>query len=299
MPASAAVLSTVDTAPDVALRPIGVGDSQRVGQFLNSHLNGRVSAADWAAAMTPPWQVEAPNHGYMLVAGGEVVGVQLAFYSERQTPSGPERFCNVAAFCVLEHYRMHSLRLLRAVLSQSGYSFTDLSPSGSVRPLNLRLGFLPLDTATALVPNIVWPLWPTGTRLVADPAAIEAMLRDSDLVLYRDHLGARAAHQLVLARGDRHCHVIFRRDRRKNLPLFATLLHVSDAELFRRAGGQFFRHLLLRHGIPFTLAELRVVKHRPMPSLLLRAHRPKMFRSNRLPAQAIDYLYSELTCVAW
>jgi hypothetical protein len=48
-----------------------------------------------------------------------------------------------------------------------------------------------------------------------------------------------------------------------------------------------------------VLGELRVIGRRPPMTLHLRTPRPKMFRSARLGAAAIDDLYSELTCVAW
>jgi len=283
----------------VLVRPIAREDAERVGRFLHQHLNARISSECWAAAMTPTWQAEAPNHGYMLIRGDEIVGVQLAFYSQRQTAEGPERFCNLAALCVLPDQRMHSFRLLKALLGQPGYTFTDLSPSGNVPPLNARLGFRSLDTKTALVINLPRPSLPGRARLITDANRIAATLGGRDLEIFRDHLGAQAARQLVVVVGNRVCHVIYRRDRRKRLPLFASLLHVSDTELFRRVGSVVFRHLLIRHGIPFTLAELRVVKYRPRPSLLIGKHRPKMFLSDRLAPETIDYLYSELTCVAW
>ena len=118
-------------------------------------------------------------------------------------------------------------------LAQDGYTFTDLSPSGNVVPLNTRLNFQHLDTETALVMNLPWPGWMTGTRILSDPALIEASLSGRDLEIYRDHAGAPAAHHLVVQRGGRSCYVMFRRDRRKRLPLFASILHVGDPELFR------------------------------------------------------------------
>ena len=48
---------------------------------------------------------------------------------------------------------MHSLRLLRELLRQKGYVFTDLSPSGNVPAMNERLGFRHLDVSTRLVVN--------------------------------------------------------------------------------------------------------------------------------------------------
>jgi hypothetical protein len=62
---------------------------------------------------------------------------------------------------------------------------------------------------------------------------------------------------------------------------------------------RFARHLLFRHRTPATLAEERIVGFRPRPSLRLRSPRRKMFRSPSLAPAQIDYLYSELVCVAW
>jgi hypothetical protein len=283
----------------VLLRPICRADFSAVGQFLQTNLNRRLTPARWAEAMEPSWHNVGPNHGFMLLQGDDIVGAQLAFYSEREGRGGVVRLCNVAALCVLPSYRAHSLRLLRALLSQPGFSFTDLSPSGNVRPLNLRLGFQLLDTTTALVVNASALLAPRKVRVIDNDAIIAATLRGREFKVFRDHRQALGAHHLLLTRGASHCHIIYRRDRRKNLPLFATILHVSDPDFFAEGRGQVFRHLLLRHGILFTLMELRLVRARPPLSIMLRGHRPKMFRSVDLNADAIDYLYSELTCVAW
>jgi hypothetical protein len=92
---------------------------------------------------------------------------------------------------------------------------------------------------------------------------------------------------------------MFRRDRRKGMPLFASLLYVSNPDLFGRMARPLARHLLLRHRVPLTLAELRVTTERPRPSVLLRSSRRKMYRSDRLTADQVDNLYSELVCLAW
>lgn len=283
---------------DIRVSPVTEPDLPRVGEFLHRHLNRRVSADQWARSVLVPWKVSTPNHGYQLLAGGTVVGAYLAFYSERAVCGRTERFCNLGAWCVLPAYRFHALRLLKALLAQDGYHFTDLSPSGNVVALNARLKFRHLDTATALVPHLPWPSWQGRHRISESPAVIEATLTGRDLELYRDHAGAPAARHAVLIRGDRWCYVLFRKDRRKRLPFFASLLHVSDPALFSALARPFGRHLLLRHGILASLAELRVVGARPRLSYLLSAPRPKMFRSPLEPDQ-IDYLYSELVCVAW
>lgn len=280
------------------LSPITDADIPAVAAFLHRHLNQRVPAGAWESALRVPWKVDAPNHGYLLRVGDAVVGAYLAFYSERLVDGTPERFCNLGAWCVLPEHRFHGPRLLKALLAQEGFHFTDLSPSGNVVGINKRLGFQQLDTTTALIPNLPLPAMPGRVRIITDRAQLEDTLTGSDLDIYRDHLGTAAARHLVLSKGDRRCYVIYRRDRRKRLPVFASILYVSDPELFREIGSWFTRHLL-RRGVLVTLAELRVVGHRPPGSVRLVAGRPKMFRSERLPADQVDNLYSELVCVAW
>lgn len=283
----------------VELQAIGPADVPRVAEFLHAQLNARITAAAWAAAIIPPWGVPQPNHGFLLRVKDRLVGVYLAFYSDREIEGRSERFCNLAAWCVLSEYRSHGLRLLRALLAQKGYNFTDFSPSGSVIALNSQLKFSHLDVTTALVPNLLWPLWSRQVKIITKPLEIERALRGRDLEIYRDHVGAAAARHLVVVKGDETCYVMFRRDRRKNLPLFASILHVGNQLLFRVIASYVFRHMLIHHGIPATLAELRVVGYRPRPSIILKSPRPKMYRSASLSPDQVDYLYSELTCVPW
>jgi len=281
----------------VRVEPIGDRDVERAGEFLHAHLNPGLSATEWARAATVPWAGERPNAGFMLLDGGVVVGVQLAFYSERPIEGRIERFCNLGAWCVLPAYRFHSLRLLRAALDQDGYHFTDLSPSGNAVGINARLRFRDLDPATALVPNLPWP----GRRgaVSDDPALIERTLPGPELALYRDHSATAAARHLVLIDGDEHCYVVFRKERWKRLRAFATLLHVGNPDVARRLERPLLRHLLLRHGAVATFAEQRVLGYRPRVALAVRPPRHRMFRSPSLRPGQIDYLYSELVCVPW
>jgi hypothetical protein len=284
------------TRSKIAIRPIMADDLPAVAAFLHGHLNSRVAAADWARALDVPWRVEQPNAGFMLVDGEDVAGVNLAFYSDRQIGGQLERFCNLGAWCVLPEYRIHGVRLLRALLAQEGYNFTDLSPSGNVVDINSRLGFRFLDTTTSLMPNLPWP--GRGT-ISSDPALLERTLTGAELHYYRDHAGAKAARHLLLTRGQRWCYVVFRRDRRKGLPLFASILHVSDPELFVAMARPLARHLLLHERVPATLVERAVVPRAPRFAMKLTASRRKMFRSEHLEASQIDFLYSELACLSW
>lgn len=280
------------------MRPIVAADIDDVARFLRAEMSGRIPAATWAAAMQPSWPVVSPNHGFMLVADGRIVGVQLAFYSQRPVGETIENFCNIAALCVLPRYRTQGVRLLRAILMQRNHTFTDLSPSGNVVPMNRLLKFQSLDTEAALVLNLPWP-GRGRVRVISERASIEAAITGDERKLYQDHARACAAHHLLIVSGNRSCYVIFRRDRRKRLPLFASILYVSDRAMFRETCRHVFACLLVRFGIVATILEHRVVGCRPDLSFRLRSPRAKMYLSNRLQADEIDYLYSELVSVPW
>ncbi len=57
---------------------------------------------------------------------------------------------------------------------------------------------------------------------------------------------------------------------------------------------------LLRRGLPFTLAERRLLGFTPSgPGRTFEHNRNKMFRVEDADGDSLDYLYSELTLVQW
>ncbi|MEV6303102.1 hypothetical protein AB0M02_27055 [Actinoplanes sp. NPDC051861] len=279
----------------IRVLPILAENIPGVARFLHQHLNSRLPAQVWADSLAVPWPVRAPNHGFMLVVDALIVGVYLAFYCDRVIAGKTEQFCNLGGWCVLPEYRLQSVRLLKALLAQDGYHFTDLSPSGNVIPINRRFDFQFLDSDLVAVPNLPWPS-PRG-RITSDPRRLDRLLTGSDHDIYRDHRQTLAAHHVLIESRGESCYVIFRRDRPKNLPLFASLVHVSNPEVFRRRFRPFTSHLLTRHGIPATLVEPRVAGFHPRAALPVHTARRRMFRSDTLQPHQIDYLYSELVCV--
>jgi hypothetical protein len=277
------------------LTPITDADVAAVADFLRANHNARIP---WTHVMSEPWKVEAPNHGFVLRDGQRIVGALVAFYSERLVAGSVERFCNLSTWCVLPDFRSHSIRLLMALLAQDGYHFTALSPNDATVSIYTRLKFRSLDTPAALIPNLPWPSLPHRTRISADPDIIASALAGAELELYRDHEQAAAARHLVLIRGRDSCYVMFREQRCKHVPC-ALILHVGNPELFRRAISPLTRHLLVRHRLLATLADLPIFEHRPRLSLMRPGSSPKMYRSASLEPGHIDYLYSELVCVPW
>lgn len=279
--------------------PIVDADADAVARFLHTELNPRVTAAAWKALLQPPWAQAGPHHGFLLRVDGEIVGVYAAVFSRRELADGTDvTVCNLAAFCVREEHRMHSVRLIRALLAEREWVFTDLSPSGNVVAMNERLGFRHLDTATRVVLNA--PRLRRGLRVTGDPATLRSVLRGRDADVYRDHASAAAARHVLVQRGDTYAYLVFRAVSRKRVRAFAAPLYVGgDAALLEDGWGQVRSHILLRHRLPFTLAEQRILGFRKGLGREQDRPRPKMVRGDRLPDASIDYLYSELTLVDW
>lgn len=279
----------------VELSAITDADVAAVADFLHFNYKGRIA---WAQSrLTGPWKAETPNHGFMLREEQRIVGALTAFYSARLIAGRTERFCDLGTWFVLPEFRFHSIRLMQAILAQDGYHFTALTPSYKVVSIQTRLGFRPLDTSAALIPNLPWPKPMGRTTVSADPRVIESTLAGTELELYHDHAHALAARHIVLRHGADSCYVMYRGMRIKGVPI-AVIVHVSDPRLFRSAIFSLTHHLLVNHRLLATMAELRIIRRRPPLSFKVTSW-PKMYRSASLEPDQIDDLYSEFLCVPW
>ncbi len=279
----------------IELAPITDADIAEVADFLHANYKKEIP---WARSpLAEPWKVDAPNHGFILRDGRRIVGAHLAFYSERLVAGRLERFCDLGTWYVLPEFRFHSLSILKALLEQDGYQFITLSPAENTVPIITWLGFRHLDASACLIPNLPWPTPPSRTTISADPDVIGSTLTGTELQRYRDHAEALAAHHMVLIRGRDSCYVVYRKTRAKGMPI-AVIAHASNPALFRRAVIPLTRHLLVRHRLLATLADLRIIGRRPPLSFSVTSW-PKMYLSDSLEPELIDDLYSESLCIPW
>jgi hypothetical protein len=258
--------------------------------FLHGHLDPSRSAAEWQRGLSPDWPAQQPNHGFVLRDGGAIVGGIGAYYADRTIEGRLEKFCNITSWCVLEAHRQQSMRLAMAVVAQPGYHFTDFSPTKVVAGTLKFLKFRPLDERQVVVLNLPWPGL-DGMRTVSDPDAIAACLADEALKVYVDHRAFPWLRHVLVGRPGAWCHVIYKRRTFKGLPA-ATVIHASDREMldagWRRLSGHF-----LAQGLLSTHIDYRALRRCPWPSALRSGFNAKLFLSDRLRDEQIDYLYSE------
>ena len=279
----------------IQVSPIAESDLPGVAEFLSAEFpyGPREPAETWERALDTSWPAPRPNRGFMAHDGGSIVGVYIAQYSEQEVRGARERFCNLGVWHVLPEHRTHSIGLIRAMLGQEGYHFTDLSPADTVVPINERLGFQTLDTRAVVVPCLPWPTLPGRATVISDPEALEEALSGRDLEIYHDHREIAALCHVAIVAGGSCCYAVLRPDRRRGLPVL-TLLYAGEPEILCRQARRLGRHLLFHRRVVAYIAEQRLIGCRPRPSLVDPAPRTRMFRSDRLRAEDIGYLYSEL-----
>lgn len=272
------------------IEPVTDANLPEFASFLHRHLNARMSAEEWRAGLGRHWAGERPNYGFLLRDEGSVVGGIGAYYADRQIGDRVEKVCNITSWCVLEPYRQQSMRLAMAVLAQPGYHYTDFSPTAVVAGTLKFLKFQPLDETQVVALNLPWPAV-GGLRLLHRADEIEAALEGSALQVYRDHRDFPWLRHLLLGRPGAWCHIVYKRRVFKRLPC-AAILHVGDPAVLSDGWRRLSAHLLAR-GCVTTHVERRMIQRRPWPSALRSGFNAKVYRSDSLRPEQIDYLYSE------
>ena len=258
-------------------------------QFLHEHLDSSRSPAQWQQALSTNWLPERPNFGFVLLDDGRIVGGIGALYAKRRIRGQIESVCNVTSWCVLDAYRKESMRLAIALLSQPGFTYTDFSPTKVVGGTLRFLKFQPIDERQTVCLNLPRPAG--GMRVLSDPAAITSALGDQDRADFEAHIGFPWLRQIAVGNEDDWCHVIYKRGHFKGLPS-ARILHVGNPEVFTSGFAAVARHLLMR-GMVSTHVETRRLRGSVWPSKVRSGFNAKLFRSDRLGEDDIDYLYSE------
>jgi hypothetical protein len=280
----------------VSLRPITDDDRGTVARFLHEHYDPKVPVESFRRLFAANQSEARPNSGVMLVDGDDVVGAYVAYYSDRVVDGQVRRMCNLGTWYVLPSYRGHSFRMAKALLTQDGFHFLDLSPSEAVPALNKRLGFQYLDDRAVVLPALPWP-WRMAS-ISSDPRVIRQALSGEELQLYIDHRHAPAARHVVLQHRGAVCYVVLRVVRRKGLPV-AIVLHASRPEVLRSKIHPFGGFALLRHRVVAVVVELRWLDGTvPGGSIPVRLP-PKMIRSPTLGPGDVDYFYTELPYLNW
>lgn len=276
----------------VNARPAVEGDREPVARFLSHHLDPSVPPARFARLFQYPWLHDKPNHGFVLEDEGAIAGFIGAIYADRQVNGRVERFCNLTSWCVLESHRAHSTKLIAAVHRDRDQTYTNFSARPLVQKINEALKYQSLGRWKLFMPPLagVGTLAGPRTRIVSGADAVGPRLLPEHRRLLDDHLATPCRHVLAEDEGG-YVYLVSVRRVKRGLP-FSEILYISDRGRFVRHLERIKLHILWQDRTPVLAVDERLVGSRP--TLSYPFERVAMFRSARVPAGAVDNLYSEL-----
>lgn len=281
---------------EAELLPIQNQDLDRVCRFYHAHLNATLSPMAWRRAFDQPWIEDKPNNGYMLVDGGEVVGVFGGIYSQRIIRGKMEKFCNHSSWMVLDAYRRQSLSLLTAMLEHTDHHITSLTPNPDVAEICAYMGgFKLLSNHITIVPNMPWRQ-PFSTHVEGKPHVVKRLLEAEALRDFENHRPFSWLGQVVVGQPGDYCHVVFKKKIWKKIPS-AVILHLSAPESFLRHYRTLGYYLLTRHFMGTMHIPTRFLPAIPRLSWHTMETQPRMYISDSLGEGDHSFLYTEVTAL--
>lgn len=249
---------------------------------------------EWSSLFKYGWAQPRSQLGYVLMDDGAVVGVLGTAFSERIVDGRSHRFCNLHTWLVNAAHRGSSLALMRPVLRLTDHTITDFTPTRQVCDISKRLGFQSLDATLRILPPMRAKPSADGPHLIDDPAAIDAVLCDADQRIHHDHRALGCRHHLTVAGSD-YCYLVYTLVTRHWLP-YIYIHHVSNPTLFQDWNAWIRRHLLETNSARYIAVDARRVRHLRLPrSYTFPIASRQLFKSDRLRADQIDTLYSEVS----
>ena len=289
----------------VEVRPAGPEMFEEVYPLLQEFPQQNLSKDLWRRMLfDPPWPVEEPQRGYVLIDRGQVVGFCGTMFSRRQVRGERIRFCSLSSWIVRETHRAHSLQLLRPILALEDYVIVSPSPNAVALPIYVRLGFEVLEDTQWLIAPLASPrqiVRSVGTSLITNPERIRERLDAPDREIH-DHLHGTVAAEALLLRGGRSCHVVATASPWKGRWRLAHVRYASD-------WGMLWDHApLLAAAFLRTLGTvgLRVdgrysAGRRPAFGVRRRLTLPPLYRPgpSGIAPDLVDGLYSEALFQPW
>ncbi len=275
----------------VLIEPVTESMLTEFATFLHTHLEQSRSPKEWESELRVNWQPDRPNYGFVLRDNNKVVGSIGTFYKDRIINGRTEKICNITSWCVLDTYKQHSMRLAMAVINQPGYSFTDFSPTKVVGATLKFLKFTPLDESQAVILNLPWRPF-SSSNVIHQADKIKQLLEGDALQVYEDHATFPWLNHVLVGKPGSWCHVIYKKRVFKGLPS-VDIIYLSSKVLFNQYISQFSTHLFFK-GFITTLVECRFIMRRPFLSAVRSGFNQKVYLSDTLNEEDIDYLYSEV-----
>lgn len=282
----------------VEFRNAGPDDIAAVADFLHRQMNSALSPAEWRRIMDYPWAADKPDLGVVATDGGRVIGFMGKIFARREIDGGAQWLCNMSSVYVDARYRGRGIatEIHRAVIADPTVTYYVFNLSPNVRQVTTKpeLGFRVLDEL-----RYVWHASGAthrGVEVISDAEAVAPLLAPAERRLVEDHAAFPVAPHLLAAGGDQ-CLVFTHRRQGKRGGIYHEAMHVSNAPLLA-AHAQAFADWLLAGTDATLMVDSRFLRGHTTTGELRPLTFPRFFKSSRLQAADIDYLYSEIPLLA-
>ena len=214
----ASLSSDLEALDAPSVRPATPGDIEDIIKLVRE-LWPKISPDEFRAAFNPPWWHEAPQIGFVIIAGGKLVGFLGTVCASRVVDGQSLETANLTCWYVRPEHRTSSLSLLQAVM-RTGRTITVVTPAPLTRQLMTTLGFKPLEQER----YVYFPFLNLDTlfrgkdvELITEPSAIAPYLDAPHRTILKDHVNTGTHHYLLRA-GEEYCYLITTRRMRNIIP---------------------------------------------------------------------------------
>lgn len=277
----------------VKVEKVYANDFERIYPLLCEFEGNPRGKDQWKRLFTRHWDCEEDLCGYALMEGNEIVGFLGLIFSERLIDAKKQKFCNISIWMVRSEFRNKSLNLIYPLIKQNEYVLTNFTGSKDVYAIFKGLGFKDYASHVLIVPPLPYfnPLAPK-ISLEWDRETIVKELKAEALKVFQDHSHFQCIH-LLLRTESGNCYLILKKTKKKRL-LFAQIHYISDGGVFGRFIGRDSFTICRKLKVAGLLIDDKFDKISIGPCLRVRWPQPRTYKSDGIPREKIDSLYSEL-----
>ena len=279
----------------IETRPARAADIENLARFWHDHMDRRPGMARWRTIANCPWYGDPPNHGWVAVDGGRIVGAMALIHSTRDVRGQTERLCNIGSLYVLSAYRGRGLARAIARESTADESITYFGIDAAPQT---RAVLEPDPVKFRILDDRRYTWQPGGGHERSrhairaddefDSGALPASLRR----MFDDHV-ALGMVPVSLTAEDGECHALLRVRNKDSDTLYYEAFFVSDAEVFA-ARAPDLADCLLAGRDAVLAADARFFDAPPPDAGVERLRQARHYKSARLSPAEIDLLYSEV-----
>ncbi|WP_102961383.1 GNAT family N-acetyltransferase [Mangrovicella endophytica] len=213
------------------VRPATEVDIAGVVDLLHTHMNPKIPPERWRRILDYPWRPEGVERGWLVEADGRIVGFMATIYSDRLTPSGWRRFCDLGSWYLLREHRGSGVgdALLQAGMAQPDVTYATMTARAATGRKIRALGFGILDDSRLLFRPRAGERG--ALQVETDPDRIAPHLDAWHQAILAHHRAFNLRHALLRTQDGHGCYLVYQVKLKGEAVAYHEILHASDRSI--------------------------------------------------------------------